>query len=159
MGMRLDTGIRITGWCNISLGNKFTMMRNGELHSLQGILLIGDNVAVSSNVCIDSCDGGRIEISNDVLIAQNVVIRAADHRYDNMDIPINRQGHTGGEIFIGEGVWIGANSVITKNVHIGEHAIVGAGAVVTKNVPPFAIVGGVPAKLIRMRIGTRIFRS
>jgi galactoside O-acetyltransferase len=86
-----------------------------------------------------------------VLIAQNVVLRASDHEYSDIDIPINQQGHTGGQIIIGNDCWIGANAVIARNVKIGDHSIVAAGAVVTKDVEPFAIVGGVPAKLIRKR--------
>ena len=52
---------------------------------------------------------------------------------------------------IGNDVWIGANVLIKSGVHIGDGAIIAAGAVVVKNVPPYAIVGGVPAKIIRYR--------
>lgn len=52
---------------------------------------------------------------------------------------------------IGDHVWIGTNSMILDGVVVGEHAVVAAGAVVTKNVPPFAIVGGVPARIIKYR--------
>ncbi|WP_234463862.1 CatB-related O-acetyltransferase [Paracoccus caeni] len=52
---------------------------------------------------------------------------------------------------IGHDVWIGANAVITRGVKVGTGAVIGAGAIVTKDVPPYAIVGGVPAKLLRMR--------
>jgi acetyltransferase-like isoleucine patch superfamily enzyme len=52
---------------------------------------------------------------------------------------------------IGNDVWIGANAVVRDGVKIGDGAIIGAGAVVTKDIPPYAIVGGVPAKLIRYR--------
>jgi acetyltransferase-like isoleucine patch superfamily enzyme len=54
-------------------------------------------------------------------------------------------------VHIGHDVWIGANAVIRNGITIGNGAIIGAGAVVVKDVPPFAIVGGVPAKLIRFR--------
>jgi len=56
-----------------------------------------------------------------------------------------------GEVFIGNDVWIGAHAIIKEDVSIGNGAIVGAGAVVTNDVPPYAIVGGVPAKIIKMR--------
>ncbi len=151
-GLRLDTGIRITGWANIFLGNNVSMMRLGALHAHNGRLRIGNNVSINTNTCIASADGGGIEIADNVLIAQNVVIRAADHRHDDIDRPINQQGHVGGEIFIGEGAWIGANAVITKDVRIGSHAIVAAGSVVTKDIEPFTIVGGVPAKLLHSRV-------
>lgn len=151
VGLQLDTGIRITGWANISLGDNVRMMRLGSIHAHDGQLRIGNNVSIGPNACIAPCDGGLIEISNDVLIAQNTVIRAADHQFDQMDRPIIQQGHVGGKIFIGEGAWIGANAVVTPDVRIGAHAIVGAGSVVTHDVESFSIVGGVPAKLIRRR--------
>ena len=112
---------------------------------------IGRNVAINRNSVIGAAEHGRISIGNDVLISQNVVIRASDHRYSSPDVLIIHQGHSSGVIEIGDDVWIGANSVITKDVHIGSHSIVAAGAVVTKDVPPWAIVGGVPAKVIKYR--------
>jgi galactoside O-acetyltransferase len=151
-GLRLDTGIRITGWENISIGDNVSVMRLSALHAHNGKLRIGDNVSINVNSSITPADGGSVDIANDVLIAQNVVIRASDHRHDAIDRPINVQGHIGGEIHIEEGAWIGANAVVTRGVRIGAHAIVGAGAVVTRDVAPFTIVGGVPAKLIRRRV-------
>jgi chloramphenicol O-acetyltransferase type B len=56
-----------------------------------------------------------------------------------------------GRVKIGNDVWIGAKSVIKDGVTIGDGAVIGAGAVVVKNVPPYAIVGGVPARIIRFR--------
>lgn len=58
--------------------------------------------------------------------------------------------------YIGNDVWIGANAVILPGCNIGDGAVVAAGAVVTKDVAPYAIVGGVPAKLIRYRFSTEI---
>lgn len=56
-----------------------------------------------------------------------------------------------GNIIIHDDVWIGSNSVICSGVEIGQGAIIAAGAIVTKNVPPYAIVGGNPAKIIKYR--------
>jgi acetyltransferase-like isoleucine patch superfamily enzyme len=151
-GLRLDTGIRITGWENISIGNNVSILRLSALHAHNGKLRIGNNVSINVNSCINPADGGRVEIADNVLIAQNVVIRASDHCHDAIDRPISQQGHTGGEIYIEEGAWIGANAVVTRDVRIGANSIVGAGAVVTRDVAPFTIVGGVPARLFRRRL-------
>lgn len=58
---------------------------------------------------------------------------------------------TDGEVIIGNDVWIGTNVVVLRNVHIGDGAVLAAGSVITKDVPPYAIVGGIPAKIIRYR--------
>lgn len=57
----------------------------------------------------------------------------------------------GGGIIISDDVWIGARVTITKGRHIGNHSILGAAAVVTKDVPEYAVVGGNPAKILKMR--------
>jgi len=56
-----------------------------------------------------------------------------------------------GDVVIGDYVWIGDRAIILQGVIVGEHAIIAAGTVVTKDVPPYAIVGGNPAKIIKMR--------
>ena len=150
--LHLGFGITISGEKNIYFGNSISIMKNSYLYAHgNGYIKIGNNLSMNSNSCISAADKGKIIIDDNVIIAQNVVIRASDHRHSSTDLPIINQGHIGGIINIGEGVWIGANAVVTKDVNIGNHSIIAAGAVVTKDVKPFSIVGGIPAKLIKMR--------
>ncbi|MBU2698385.1 CatB-related O-acetyltransferase [Pimelobacter sp. 30-1] len=65
--------------------------------------------------------------------------------------PLEPAGFPRGPATIGNDVWIGANAVVLRGVHVGDGAVIAAGAVVTRDVPPYAIVGGVPAKVIRSR--------
>jgi acetyltransferase-like isoleucine patch superfamily enzyme len=88
--------------------------------------------------------GGGIEIGNYVLIADTVSINSLGHPATP---PYQRV--TSGRVIINDMVWLGAHSVIIEGVEIGQGAIVAAGAVVTKSVPPWTLVGGVPAKKIR----------
>ncbi len=85
------------------------------------------------------------------MIAQMVTIRDTDHRFESTEMPMIAQGIDSQAVLIKDDVWIGHGVVITKGVTIHKGAIVAAGAVVTKDVPPFVIVSGVPAKIIRKR--------
>ena len=152
----LGIGVEITGHGNIEFGSDVSIMRFSSLYANDGVLRIGNNVSINSNTSLGAADGGEIIIGDKVLIGQNVVIRASDHKHRSINIPIIEQGHTGGKIVIGNDVWIGANAVITRNVTIGNQSIIAAGAVVTADVEPFSIVGGVTAKLIRKRTLTEI---
>ena len=64
-----------------------------------------------------------------------------------------------GDIVVDDDVWIGYRATIMSGVHIGQGAVIAAGAVVTKDVPPYAIVGGVPAKVIKYRFETEIIKE
>lgn len=93
----------------------------------------------------------RIVIGSDVMIADGVSIRDTDHVFTDLQRPMSLQGAETAPVYIGDDVWIGHGVVILKGVTIGQGAIVAAGAVVTSDVAPFSIVGGVPARQLRMR--------
>ena len=80
-----------------------------------------------------------------------VRIHATNHSAD-LHLPMMLQPLREADVVIEDDVWLGANVIVTSGVRIGRGAIVAAGAVVTKDVPPYAIVGGVPAKVLRMRL-------
>jgi len=92
-----------------------------------------------------------ITIGKNVMIASHATIRDTDHATEHTDIPMKEQGIISAPVVIEDDVWIGHAAVILKGVTICKGAVVAAGAVVTKDVPPYAIVGGVPAKLIKYR--------
>lgn len=109
----------------------------------------GKNIRIGSNVFTNSgChfqDQGGITIGNGVLIGHNVVLATINHDLK----PENQRRNHYSKIVIRDGVWIGSNSTILPGVTIGEWSVIAAGAVVTKDVPPYTIVGGVPARIIR----------
>lgn len=94
-----------------------------------------------------------ITIGEDVLIAGSVSIRDSNHKFDRLDVPIVAQGIRSSPIRIGNGVWIAQGASILEGVTIGDDAIIAAGAIVNRDVPAGAIVGGIPAKLLKMRPG------
>lgn len=94
---------------------------------------------------------GSIRIGNDVLIGPRLTMIAENHNFADTSLPMSRQGVNNRGIVIGSDVWIGACVTILDGVVIGDHAIIAAGAVVTRDVPSYAIVAGVPARLLRSR--------
>jgi galactoside O-acetyltransferase len=149
--LRIDSGVTILGFENISLGDNVSFMKNSYVYAHDGgELLIGDNFTVNSNSQLGA-SFGKIVIGNDCAIAPNCVLRSSNHNFENPDIPFREQGHIYGEIMIEDDVWIASNCVITANTKIGRSSVIGAGSVVTKDIEPYSVVGGVPAKLIKKR--------
>lgn len=109
----------------------------------------GKNISIGKDVFINSgChfqDQGGITIGNGSLIGHNVVLATINHNL----LPSQKRKNHHAPITIGKNVWIGSNVTILQGVTIGEWAVVAAGAVVTKDVPPYTVVGGIPAKVIK----------
>lgn len=147
----IDSGVTILGFENIILGDNVTFMKNSYIYAHDnGSLIIGNNFTMNSNSQLGA-SFGKIVVGNNCAIAQNCVLRASNHNFDNLNKPFNLQGHKYGEIIIEDDVWISSNSVITANTKVGKSSIIGAGCVVTKDVEPYSIMGGVPEKLIKKR--------
>ena len=105
-----------------------------------------------------------LKIGHFCSIASNVHFLCGGDHYLNraLTFPVQKklfdidEATSKGQIVVDDDVWIGTNALILSGVHIGKGAVVAAGSVVTKDVPPFAIVGGVPAKLIKFRFSDEI---
>ena len=148
--VRFGTGVSLAGCRNMRFGRGVRVGRHCILTAQAGALSLADDAALSPGVHLGA-DHGRIEVGRCTAIGPGTVVRAANHRFSQRDVPIMRQGHVPGVVVIEDDVWIGANCVITPDVRIGRGAVVGAGAVVTRDVAPFAVVGGVPARVIGSR--------
>ena len=122
---------------------------NVERHARFGRgVTLGDRSGIGINASI----GEQTHIGSDVMMGPDCVIYTRNHRFDRLDIPMREQGYGPVEpVEIGDDCWIGGRVTILPGVHIGNGAVIAAGAVVTKDVPPYAVVGGVPAKIIYNR--------
>ena len=149
--LHVEPPFAVRGGKNITLGRGFRAMSGLSLFANDGALTIGDDCSLNTNVYLGASNGS-IAIGSRVLIGPNVVLRAADHGISG-DAPVTSQLHSRGSITIEDDVWIGANSVVTRNVRVARGSIIGAGSVVTRDVPPGVVVGGVPARIITERKG------
>jgi len=108
------------------------------------LVILGDRVRIAPFLHV--WGGGGVEIGSNVLIASHVVITSESH---DPKSPLFIDSHVKAPVKIGDNVWIGAHAIILPGVTVGSGAVIGAGALVREDVPPRAVVGGVPAKVIR----------
>ena len=122
-------------------------VERGAYFASGGGIFLGSGSGLGVNCMVH----GPLRIGDHVMMGPDVTILTHTHRIDRTDIPMGRQGMIVKEVTIGNDVWIGMRVIIMPGVKIGNGAVIGAGAVVTKDVPDYAVVGGVPAKVIRYR--------
>lgn len=136
---------------------KLTLIMNDNTRLGKNVLIQGGGVIVfgENSFAGDGCTFGvneSIIIGKNVMIAHYVSIRDTDHIFSNVEIPMIEQGISTDAVIIKDDVWIGHGAVVLKGVTVGKGAIIAAGAVVNRTVPDYAIVGGVPAKIIKYRV-------
>lgn len=129
---------------------------------------VGDHTYGELNV-ITFSDKSKLTLSSFVSIAQNVTfLLDVEHNINNIStypfkvkiLNDNTPEAFGkGDIFVADDVWIGFGSIIMSGVNIGQGAVIAAGAVVTKDVPPYAVVGGTPARVIKYRFSDEIIKE
>lgn len=111
---------------------------------------IGRRVYVGPFCCL-----GDVTLQDDVLLGSHVSVMngGAQHGTERLDVPIREQLGVWPRVTIGQDSWVGDRALVMADV--GKHCIIAAGAVVTKPVPDYALVAGVPAKVVRYRQGAR----
>lgn len=145
-----------------------TRKLNKVLRNLQSV---GDNVHIQKGFNIDSPNNvkigsnvyvgpnntwygfGGITVGDGTIFAHNVEIMTRNHNYNSDDlesIPYDKT-YVNKPVILKENVWVGSNVLIVPGITIGEGVVIGMGAVVTKDVPPYAVVGGNPARIIKYR--------
>ena len=139
--VRMDT----PPYRHFSLGRKSVIESFSCINNAVGDVLIGDFTRIGLHNTII----GPVTIGNHVNLAQGVTITALNHNFEDITLRIDQQGVSTNTVTISDDVWIGTNVVVLPGVTIGTHSVVAAGAVVTKDVPPYTIVAGVPAKVIK----------
>ena len=140
----------------IVLGNRVTIGKNAIIRpsniyggTIGEGLIVGDNSNIGPGAYL-GCSG-LISIGNNVMMSPGVSIFAENHNFSDTSLPMKDQGVTVSFVTIEDDCWIASNSTILAGVTIGKGSVVAAGSVVTKNVPPFSVVAGSPATIIKSR--------
>jgi len=154
LGRRLELQIGRGG--TIRFG-RFVWIGDGtKIRCHEGVVEIGDKTVFGQECTISAYQ--RVRIGEQCVIADRAMFIDFDHGVVDVETPIRRQGIYKRDVVVGSNVWIGYNACILRGVTIGDNAIVGTNSVVTRDVPASAVVGGVPAKVIRMREAPQALR-
>lgn len=144
--------------CRQSFGKCGQKVYVGRKCTFSGIenIELGNQVFIGANNCF-LCSRAKVIIKGCFMSGPNVTFITGDHRTDIKGRPMisirdnEKLPENDVPIIIEEDVWVGANAMILKGVTVGKGAVIAAGSVVTEDVPPYSIVGGVPAKVIKSR--------
>jgi acetyltransferase-like isoleucine patch superfamily enzyme len=141
----------------IRIGNSVTMGRDVWINipetpeSNEPVIILEDGCKIGRRCVISA--GNRIHIERNAVFAPSVLIMDHDHAFEDVNIPIGDQGITrGGTIRIEEGCWIGFGAAILcgkKELVIGRNSVIGANSLVTRSVPPYSVVTGNPARVVK----------
>ena len=139
----------LKGKSNIVLDDGVTVRPYAQIWSGGGTVRIGRGSEIGERCRISIANS--LEIGEKVLLSPNVYITDCDHEYRNIDVPVIEQEivQKGQAVSIGDGSYIGINTVIVGNVKIGKHCVIGANSVVTKDVPDYSVAVGIPARVIK----------
>ena len=129
---------------------RFVWIGDGtKIRCHEGVVEIGDKTVIGQECTISAFQ--RVRIGEQCVIADRAMFIDFDHGAVEVERPIRQQGIYKRDVEVGSNVWIGYGACILRGVRVGDNSIVGTSAVVTKDVPANAVVGGVPARVIRMR--------
>lgn len=143
----------------LDIGSSPRILRGAAFYGSSGIV-IGRNFSLAEHSIIDASSSEGIYIGDHVAVARDVFVRAANHRFDDLNRPILEQGHESAKIsyrqrcfsvIIEDGTLLSRGVTVLSGAHIGEGSVIGVSAVVSGVVPPFSIVIGNPGRVIRSR--------
>ncbi len=157
-GLILEDDVKINALSahGISLGNNVTIGRGAILVCTGVVANKGEGIRIGSNSAVGALSflGGQggICIGNNVIMGPSVRIFSENHNFEDPAVPIRKQGESRRGVVIEDDCWIGAGATILDGIIIGTGSVVAAASVVTRSVPPFSVVAGVPARVIKSRI-------
>jgi acetyltransferase-like isoleucine patch superfamily enzyme len=151
-GVKFEIGRGAT----VSLGRWSWIGHGSKVRVHEGELSIGAKTVLGQECTISAFQ--HIAIGRECIVADRVMMIDFDHGMVEVERPIREQGIYKRDVEIGNNVWIGYGACLLRGVTVGHNAVIGTSAVVTADVPENAVVGGIPAKVIRMREAPKTFR-
>lgn len=142
---------------NVKIGAYSQVIAATSFNNIGAHIRIGNNVGIGEFAYLGG--GGGLEIGADCIVGQYFSCHPENHLFGNIEELIRLQGVTRKGIKIGNNCWIGSKVTVLDGVTIGAHCVIAAGAVVTKNMPDYAVIGGVPAKVIKQRNKSNTFKE
>lgn len=133
----------------IEIGRGVFVGRNTILSCKNGDIVLGDGANLGFNCEIFS--GASVKVGCQVMMAAYSYLVGGGHDAASTEVAPLEQARTAAGITVGDGAWIGAGALVLDGLTVGEQSIVGAGAVVTRDVEAYAVVAGVPARMVRSR--------
>ncbi|HST69418.1 MAG TPA: acyltransferase [Solirubrobacterales bacterium] len=147
LGKELELKIEPRG--EIRFG-RFAWIGDGtKIRCHEGAVEIGEKTVMGQECTISAYQ--RVRIGSECVIADRAMFIDFDHGIVEVERPIRLQGIYKRDVEVGNNVWIGYGACILRGVSIGDNSVIGTNSVVTKDVPANAVVGGIPARIIRMR--------
>ena len=134
---------------NVTIARRAVLTCTGVLADLGEGMTLGDRVGVGAGSFLGA--QGGITVGDDVIMGPGVRVFSENHVTDDVETPIRSQGVRRARVTIERDCWIGAGATILAGVTVGAGSVVAAGAVVTRSVPPYSVVAGVPARVVRSR--------
>lgn len=133
----------------VNIGAHTIIMPTSVVRNLGRGFRIGANSGIGQYAFI-GCGAG-VTIGQDVIMGQFVSFHTENHLFADPDVPIRLQGVTRSAITIGDDCWIGAKVTFLSGATVGRGCVVAAGAVVRGDIPPYSVIGGVPARILSTR--------
>ena len=133
----------------VALGMKTVIICTSSIESIGKGLKVGNHSSLGTHGFY-GCAGG-ISIGDNVLIGNYVSMHSENHNFEDPNLTIREQGVSHKGITIGNDCWIGSKVTILDGAQVGDGCIIAAGAVVRGNIPPYSVVGGIPARLLKKR--------
>lgn len=150
--VKLEIGPRAT----LTLGRWSWLGHGCKIRVHEGEVRIGAKTVLGQECTISAFR--QISIGRECIVADRVMLIDFDHGMVEVERPIRAQGIYKRAVSVGHNCWIGYGAAILRGVTVGDNCVIGTSSVCTKDVPDNAVVGGAPAKLIRMRQAPKTFR-